>query len=152
MTAFKNKTILFLLVLLAVFVTLDCKKRPFDYRNKYKGDFVFTESYHYYIFNQPQPAPPKDTFISYQYDINISINYAKEYKHKLILKTASEFTYAIQVDKKGIIVLDCPDEGQGKFSNANNLTYTASYNIDCPGAGLGGGANQSTHTISATRK
>jgi hypothetical protein len=135
-----------------VFVLGNCKKNPFDYRNKYKGDFLFTEYYHSYIYYLPQPNPPRDSFITYQYDVNIDVNYSKEFKGKLILKTDYNYTQTIQVDKKGNILLDCPYQGTGKFNNNNNLNYTETYNIDCPGAGLGGGYGQSSHTITATRK
>ena len=138
------------------FLLVNCKKHPFDYRNKFTGDFIFTESYHSFIYHLPPPNPPTDTLINYQYNVKIYVDYSKEFKGKVIFKmhdgTTYSYTQTVQVDKKYNLSVECPYEGQGTFANRDNLSYTASYNVNCSGAGLGGASNQSSHTIIGTRK
>jgi hypothetical protein len=122
-----KKTILILFVLAAV--TGGCKKIPFDKRNKYLGDYHFTNSY--FTWNITPYQSPTTTA---EYDGKVSYD-KKSNKNVIDIEFAPSLVYRFEINDNGEITI-CG--GGGKFENKNKVTFDYSSH-SCPGNGLGGG-------------
>jgi hypothetical protein len=127
----KNKGIIFLFLSLII-ISSGCKKKLFDYRNKYTGDYNFVYSYSSWTLSLG--VYESDTIY-----YSGKVYYDKKSKGIIKINYTSNATLELQINKNGDLSLQCGTT-IGKFENKNKLTLNYSTN-SCPGGGLGGGSN-----------
>ncbi len=117
------KKIISISFILAAF--LSCKKIPFDYRNKFIGDYVFTKQYKFFY--------PPNNFIDtiYPAKFNGYIHYGKE-SHQIEIYY-DDFINSIGDKEKLITQVYITRDGvfggnspTGKFTNQNELAFAFS--------------------------
>ncbi len=127
-----KKTLLLLYVLTFVFCNIGCKKTPFDFRNKYCGDYNFVYSYYSWQLNLGVYAT--DT-INYSGKVYYSI------ENKIEVDYNPNLSLELGITQDGNLSLPCGTI-IGKFEDDNNLTLNYNSN-SCGHGGLGGGSNYS---------
>lgn len=134
----KRQHITRLSILILILTSLSCKKLPFDYRNKYIGDYNFVHSYSSWTVNQGTYASGTDNYSGRVYYDLKSKEYIKfEYNNSIL---------ELKVSRKGKLTLPCGAPA-GEFTSDNSVTINYSTST-CSGA-LGGGTNIS---VTGTKK
>ncbi len=125
--------ILFLAVLFS-----GCEKIPFDARNKYCGDYLF--SYSYYSWS----GSSQSATIQKEYMGRVYYNKADS-KSTIHLAFSETEDFECTIDKVGNLK-KCG--GDGRFESKDKLSFYYSSHM-CPGQGLGGGV---VYTISGQKE
>jgi hypothetical protein len=117
-----------IIILFSALLNFSCEKRPFDFRNKYLGNYDFVYSYSKWQLN----LGVYDT-ISYTGKVYY------DDRDEISLDYNPNLTWVLGIDKDGNLSLPC-GVTIGKFENKNNLVLDYTTNT-CGGGGLGGGSN-----------
>lgn len=117
-------------IILIVLSAFGCKKRPFDFRNKYVGDYDITYSYSSWQLNS-------GVYNSDTLSTGGKVYYDK--KDQIIISYNTNSTLILGITKDGNLSLSCGTE-IGKFDNKNEFRINYGTN-SCPGGGMGGGTN-----------
>lgn len=118
------------LLFTAVFLATGCKKRVFDYRNKYLGDYQIEYIQSHWQMNQPTTTDTTQIAATISYD-------KKGPKDELKLHFNNK-DLTLNVDQEGKITM-CKSV-IGKFEYGDYFTIVYSSNT-CASGGLGGGTN-----------
>jgi hypothetical protein len=136
----KNRipTYLLFLILFSSVLSVECKKRLFDYRNKYIGTWNFT----YTVIacnNSPSPCDTSKSEsvgkISYDRHSN---------KHVLDIEITPGSHHLYGVNKNGIFT-DCA--ASGKFTDSNTMSFVWTTRMEC-----GGGHSAGSYTVTGTKQ
>ena len=137
----KNVFTASLLILTLIFISVGCKKQPFDYRNKYIGKFNFVYSYRSWTM--------QGTYASDTIYYSGKIYYDISSEDKIKLDYDQNATLELDINKNGELSLPC-GVTIGKFDNNDQVTLNyGSNSCSGGGGGLGGGTNCS---LTGTRK
>jgi len=116
------KTIISLSAILLFFIS--CEKQPFDYRNKYVGDYTFTKRYHFFY-------PPNNNIdTTYSDVIEGYVCHGKEtnqielYYDNYINSFGENEKSIIQVIVNRTGVFENYSNPTGKFINSTNIEFT----------------------------
>ena len=133
-----KKSILIFTSVFLLSIIFGCEKIPFDFRNKYVGDYEFEYSYSSWQIN----------IGVYETDtINYSGKVYYDEKGKIKINYNPNLTLDLDIDKNGTLSLECGAE-IGEFDDDENLTLNYSSN-SCGSNGLGRGTN---YKIIGTKK
>jgi hypothetical protein len=150
----KIKLPVYFCLLIFIVPSSSCKKRLFDYRNKYLGNWDFTSAIHYCtkdILNGAILAC-YDTVIKYTGEVRYITGASKSDEIDLHYISRSYSRYwgdgklGARVDKKGNLRHANPESGSsasGKFENKKTVSFIRTYD------GWGGAY---TATVNGTRK
>lgn len=115
-----------MVISLVLIVALSCEKIPFDYRNKYVGDYTFTKRYHFFY-------PPNNTIdTTYSDVIEGYIHLGKEtnqielYYDNYINSFGENEKSIIQVIVTRTGVFENYSNPSGKFISSNKIEITFS--------------------------
>ncbi|PKP46864.1 MAG: hypothetical protein CVT95_06410 [Bacteroidetes bacterium HGW-Bacteroidetes-12] len=113
-----------MVISLVLIVALLCEKIPFDYRNKYVGDYIFTKRYHFFY-------PPNNTIdTTYSDVIEGYVRHGKEsnqielYYDNYINSFGENEKSIIQVIVTRTGVFENYSNPSGKFINSTNIEFT----------------------------
>ncbi len=110
----KKKNVIYLLVSLniSLFIFSGCEKTPFDFRNKYCGDWNFTTDYMYF-----SPDSVHDTVYKYVGKVWY------DEKGKINIEYRKDITLEFEINESGEIVFDAYYIVSGSFSDKNNVSF-----------------------------
>ena len=120
-----KRIFIFLVIVLGIHCA-SCEKILFDYRNKYCGDWYFTNIYRSWDMDNPENNS-RDTGY-----YNGSIWY--ENKDHIKIEYSSNHTIEFEINKNGEITLDSYYPVGGKFSDENTVQFSLH------SGGMGGGS------------
>lgn len=92
-----------------------CKKRPFDYRNKYQGVWRFTYTYYKWSVYKGEAELLTDEFRGRVY-----YDPKEQKRDELLVEFSEEFTSVITLDKKGKFE-GCG--GKGEFKDKKSVSF-----------------------------
>ena len=124
----KNRNYLIFYFTIFLLILVGCKKRPFDFRNKYLGEWDFTTEYGYFNMSD---STSFDTVYNYKGEVWY------DEKGKIIIEYREDNILEFEINKEGEITIDDYYDTRGEFSDKNNVSFYKQT------GGLGGGTNQS---------
>lgn len=107
-------------ILLVILVLGACKKRPFDYRNKYQGVWRFTYSYYKWSAYKGEAELFTDRYRGRIYYDGLASK-----RDEMHIEFSDEFTSAISLTRSGHFS-GCG--GRGKFKDKKNVEFSYSSN------------------------
>ena len=128
-----KKIYIFISFVIILTTIYGCEKIPFDYRNKYCGDWNFTTEYQYFMMD----SGSFDTV--YIYDGRIWYNESG----KINIEYRKDIILAFEINEQGEITSDAYYPVNGEFSDKNNLSFYRRT------GGLGSGVREN---VSGTKK
>jgi hypothetical protein len=133
-----NKYVFFAIII-TVFSSLSCKKRLFDYRNKYVGTYRFS----YVIIDCPRSYPPRCDTLKGDYVGKISYERTTT-KGFIYIESYSGGKQMYGINKEGIFI-DCA--ATGKFEGTDKLSFIWETKMAC-----GGGHGIGSYTVTGVRQ
>jgi len=128
-----------LILISTLLLVIGCKKKLFDYRNQYVGDWKFS----YIIANDVRTYAPRCDTLKGEYSGKISYEKSAA-KGVLYIEYAPDASYSYNIDKAGNFT-DCA--ASGKFNNSKSVTFVWTTRWEC-----GGGHGVGSYTVTGTRK